>query len=148
MGNLRNLLHGILAGTVVFAGYAAIAPGGAQATPARGITGTTLSAFTSGNTDYALRELTIAPGGGTGWHFHDGNLYGVVRSGTLTHYDSSCAVDGTYGPGATIVEPSGHGYIHMGRNAGREPVVLDVLYVLPSGSPMFEDAPNPGCPFD
>ncbi|MFI9507824.1 cupin domain-containing protein [Nocardia sp. NPDC052566] len=144
---MRILLRGVLAGAVVLAGHAAIATGPAHATPAGGITATTLTAFTAGNTDYTLRELTIAPGGSTGWHFHDGNLYGVIRSGTLTHYDSSCKVDGTYGPGATIAEPSGHGYTHMGRNIGTEPVVLDVLYVLPKGSPLFEDAPNPGCPF-
>jgi hypothetical protein len=37
--------------------------------------------------------------------------------------------------------------VHIGRNLGTTPVVLDVLYVDPAGSPLSEDAPNPGCPF-
>jgi hypothetical protein len=37
--------------------------------------------------------------------------------------------------------------VHIGRNEGSVPVVLDVLYVLPHGSPFSEDAPNPGCDF-
>ena len=43
-----------------------------------------LSQTTLGGKDDILREITIDPGGSTGWHWHDGNLFGVVRQGTLT----------------------------------------------------------------
>jgi len=33
--------------------------------------------MTIGTTEYALREITIAPGGRTGWHYHDGPVYGL-----------------------------------------------------------------------
>jgi oxalate decarboxylase/phosphoglucose isomerase-like protein (cupin superfamily) len=70
-----------------------------------------------------------------------------VVQGTLTHNESDCAVDGVYRAGDTLVEPSGAGHVHIGRNLGATPLVLDVLYIDPAGSPLSEDAPNPGCGF-
>ena len=125
----------------------AIAPT-AHATPSEGITGVIISRTTIGDTDYVLREITIAPGGSTGWHYHDGTLYAVIRQGELSHYDSTCESDMTGGPGTPIVERSGPGNVHIERNLGTEPQILDVLYVLPAGSPLSVDAPNPGCPFN
>ncbi|MEU7145386.1 cupin [Nocardia sp. NPDC046473] len=119
----------------------------ASATPTTGVEATTLAETTVAGTHYILRELTLQPGATTGWHYHDGPLYAVVRNGILSHYDSSCTVDGTHGPGHTIIEPSGPGYIHIGRNQGSQPVVLDVLYTLPVGAPPSRDVPNPGCSF-
>jgi len=125
----------------------AAAPATAQATPSSGVTGVIQLTTTIGNRDYILRKITIAPGGSTGWHFHDGTLYAVVEGGTLTHNESNCAVDGVFHTGDTIVEPSGSGHVHIGRNLGTTPVVLEVLYVDPAGSPLSEDAANPGCGF-
>jgi len=119
----------------------------AQGTPSSGVTGVIQLKTTIGNRDYILRKITIAPGGSTGWHFHDGTLYAVVEGGALTHNESNCAVDGVFHTGDTIVEPSGSGHVHIGRNLGTTPVVLEVLYVDPAGSPLSEDAANPGCGF-
>lgn len=110
------------------------------------MTGTTLAQTTVGDTDYTVREITIAPGGSTGWHYHDGVLFAMVRRGVLNHYDSGCDLDGTYSAGAVFAESPGVGQVHIGRNLETEPLVLDVLYVLPIGSPLSEDAPDPGCP--
>lgn len=134
------------------AGVAALALTGsttaaAHATPPTGITGVILSQNTIGGMDYILREITIAPGGSTGWHYHDGTLYAVIRQGQLFHYDANCGQDGSGGPSG-FVERAGIGNIHIERNLGTEPQILDVLYVLPTGSPLSEDAPNPGCPFE
>ncbi|MBY8882108.1 cupin domain-containing protein [Streptomyces sp. PLK6-54] len=122
-------------------------PATAHATPASGVSAVVLAQQTVGGKDYILREITLQPGGSTGWHYHDGTLYAYVRQGTLTHSDHTCATDGTYAAGTAFVEPSGPGRVHIGRNLGTTPVVLDVLYVDPAGSPLSEDAPNPGCPF-
>jgi quercetin dioxygenase-like cupin family protein len=123
-------------------------PAEAGATPTHGITGVILARTTIGGTDYILRELTIAPGGSTGWHYHDGPVYGIVRQGVVSHYDATCRSDMRGGPGSVIVEQAGSGHVHIERNEGTEPQVLDVLYTLPAGSPLAEDAPNPGCPFN
>jgi hypothetical protein len=56
-------------------------------------------------------------------------------------------VDGVYNAGDTIVEPAGADHVHIGRNLGQTPVILEVLYVDPVNKPPAEDAPNPGCLF-
>jgi quercetin dioxygenase-like cupin family protein len=125
----------------------ALVPGIANATPSYGVSGVIISKVTVGGKDYILRQITVQPGGSTGWHYHDGTLYAFVHSGTLTHTMSDCVTTETYSQGATFIEPSGANHVHIGRNLGTTPVVLDVLYVDPAGSPLSEDAPNPGCSF-
>jgi quercetin dioxygenase-like cupin family protein len=126
---------------------AALMPTVASATPAYGVTGVILSQTTVGGEDYILRQITIQPGGSTGWHYHDGTLYAVVEQGTLTHTESDCKTTDTYRQGAFFIEHSGASNVHIGRNLGTTPVVLDVLYVDPAGSPLSESVPNPGCSF-
>ena len=134
------------------AGIAALAllgvtTGVADATPPSGVTAKILYQTTVGGKDYILREITLAPGGTTGWHWHDGTLYALVKSGTLTHTMADCTTTEVYSTGATFIEESGSDHVHIGRNLGSAPLVLDVLYVDPAGSPLSEDAPNPGCSF-
>lgn len=130
-----------------------VVPSAALATPGSGVTGTTLAKGTSedglkiktsGRTDVVVRTITIAPGGSTGWHYHPGQVLGVVQSGTLTRTLSDCEVETTTA-GQSIVEPAGPGHVHIGRNLGTEPVVLYVTYFLPEGAPLSVDAPDPGC---
>jgi quercetin dioxygenase-like cupin family protein len=124
----------------------ALVPGVANATPSRGVTATILAEWTAGDTDYVVREITVQPGGSTGWHFHDGTLYAVIKQGTLTRTMSDCTTTFTHPAGTTLVEEPVH--VHIGRNLGTTPTVLVVLYVNPAGAPPAEDAPNPGCDFD
>ncbi|MBJ8342727.1 cupin [Antrihabitans sp. YC3-6] len=119
--------------------------GTAAATPSSGVTAQILGQVTIADKDYILRQITIAPGGTTGWHFHDGTLYALITSGTLSHYKSDCSVDGIYNAGATLVEPSGPGHVHIGNNSATTPLVLQVVYVNPAGSPLSEDAAAPSC---
>lgn len=124
------------------------AAGSASATPSIGVEARILSQSTLDGQDFITKELTIAPGGSTGWHWHPGQVYGVIRAGTLTHYGSDCEVDGVYPTGGTITEQSGTGYIHLGRNLGPDPLVMWVGYIDPAGSPQANPVPNPGCPFE
>jgi len=125
----------------------------ATATPSSGISAVTfaegdipagLVPFVPAGVHVAVREITIAPGGTTGWHYHDGQLIGLIRAGTLTHPGSDC-VPTIYNAGDIIKEPAGQDNTHVGRNVGNVPVVLDVLYLIPLGKPLFEDAPAPAC---
>ncbi|GHE72494.1 cupin domain-containing protein [Streptomyces capitiformicae] len=142
---MRAIHRFTLAGVAAFS--LALLPGTANATPSSGVSATILAQTTVGGKDYILREITIQPGGSTGWHYHDGTLYAVVKEGTLTRTESDCTTNHTHKPGNTIVEPSGADHVHIGRNLGTSPVVLDVLYVNPAGSPLAQDAANPGCSF-
>jgi quercetin dioxygenase-like cupin family protein len=124
---------------------AVMVPTMAQATPSSGVSARIIYQVTAGHTDFVLREITIQPGGSTGWHWHDGTLFGRVEAGTLTHTDADCTTVATYRAGQGIVEPSGAGNVHIGRNLGPTPLVLEVLYVNPAGAPLAEDAADPGC---
>ncbi|MFI9006037.1 cupin domain-containing protein [Actinosynnema sp. NPDC053489] len=142
---MRNAVRTCMA---VLAVVAALVPApAASATPGTGVTGVTLFRHVVGDREYVVREVTIAPGGATGWHYHPGSVLGRVRAGTLTHHRADCSVDGVYHRGEVISEASGAGYTHLGRNLGSEPLVLEVLYATPVGSAPAVDAPNPGCPF-
>jgi quercetin dioxygenase-like cupin family protein len=123
-----------------------VVAGTANATPGVGVTSRLISQNSANGKDYIIREITLAPGGSTGWHYHDGTLYAHVREGTLTHTASTCKQDGLYKKDDLFTEPSGSQHVHIGRNLGKSPVVLDVLYVDPVGKPLSEDAPNPTCP--
>jgi len=128
------------------AGLILLFPTPAVATPSVGVTGTVLATATIGGNDYVLREITIQPGGTTGWHWHDGTLFGYVKSGTLTHEMADCRTVERYTAGRGLREDSGADKVHRGVNIGTTPVVLDVLYVDPHGAPLSENALDPGCP--
>jgi len=89
-----------------------------------------------------VREVTIAPGGSTGWHYHPGAVVAVVKSGTLTRTLHDCSTEVT-SAGTAIVEPAGRAHSHNGRNLGTEPVVLVATYLLPAGQPLSQEIPEP-----
>ncbi|QNE78023.1 cupin domain-containing protein [Streptomyces finlayi] len=141
----------LVAACVVALGFV---PTAATATPGSGVTGTVVAKGTSvgklkvaspkGRADVTFRMITIEPGGSTGWHTHAGQLIAVVKSGTLTRTLSDCSVEVTPA-GTSFIEPSGAGHRHIGHNAGTEPVVLWVTYLLPEGHPLSDDAEAVDC---
>ncbi|MCX5378986.1 cupin domain-containing protein [Streptomyces sp. NBC_00091] len=92
--------------------------------------------------DLTGREVVIAPGGCTGWHYHHVPLMAVVKSGTLTRILSDGTVE-VHPEGATFVEPEGAANVHLGRNLGSEPVVLQVTCALTEDDPWSVPAPAP-----
>ena len=122
-------------------------PARSVATPANGVNSREVSQSTQGDKDFIIRDITIDPDGSTGWHWHDGTLIGAVKQGTLTHYAANCLIDGVYNPGDPVTEPAGPEHVHIGRNLGTAPVILEVIYINPAGQPLARDAANPGCPF-
>ncbi|MEV3929654.1 MULTISPECIES: cupin domain-containing protein [unclassified Streptomyces] len=132
-----------------------LVPAAAIATPGSGVSGTVVAKGTSegrlkvktpkGRTDVTFREITVQPGGSTGWHTHSGQLIVVVKSGTLTRTLHDCSVQVTPA-GTSFIEPSGAGRRHTGHNLGTEPVVLWVTYLLPEGSELSYDADAADCP--
>lgn len=132
---------------------ATFSPAVAGATPPSGVTADTLahvsfpllpgSAEIAG-TDVTVRKITIAPGGTTGWHFHDGPVYAYVETGVLTRTLHDCSRV-TTPAGQTIAEEVGGDHVHEGVNLGNVPVVLYAAYIEPPGKPFAEDAPAPEC---
>lgn len=116
----------------------------ATATPPSGVTAETLFQTELAGAEFTVRRIVIAPGGTTGWHYHDGPVYAYVESGTLTRVMHDCATDVT-GAGGFVVEDVGSDHPHEGINASSGPLVLFAAYVEPPGDPYAEDAADPGC---
>jgi hypothetical protein len=132
---------------VLLTAAAALVAPAAVATPAVNVDSVVINQSTVDGVDYITRRITIAPGGSTGWHYHDGRVFGVIRQGTLTHNKADCTVDGVFPAGAPITEESGPDNVHIGRNLEPIPLVLWVVYVGPAGTPLSVDAPDPSCAF-
>src|SRR5260370_3417503 len=99
--------------------------------------------------DVVVRQLTMAPGGSTGWHSHPGPTIVIVQQGALSFYEASdptCTAQ-TFAAGQGFVETPGD--VHIARNEGTTPVVLVVTFLdVPVGGAFRIDAPTPGnCPF-
>ena len=100
--------------------------------------------------DTLIQQVIIAPAGHTGWHTHPGPVVVLVKSGTLSFYDSedpTCTVR-TYSAGEAFVD-SGQGHVHIARNEGSENLELWATYFdVPADGIFRIDAPDPGnCPF-
>ncbi len=121
---------------------ATFTPATASATPPINLDSVVISQSTVDGIDYITRRITIQPGGSTGWHRHDGQVFAVVREGTLTRTMANCTEEVTNPDGGITEQP---GDVHVGRNLGPVPVVAWVLQIAPAGTPWAIDVPSPGC---
>src|SRR5215207_3018029 len=82
-----------------------------------------------GSADVALVQVTIEPGGTTGWHHHPGVVLVSVAAGTVTEYDEQCE--------QTVIQ-AGEGFVesrdevHIVHNEGSVPAVLYVTFIVPT----------------
>lgn len=94
--------------------------------------------------------FTVQPGGHSGWHTHPGPALFTVSSGTLTMYegdDPSCAAQ-LFPAGTGSIEADDSEHIHMLRNETGSIAETIVTFLVPVGSPIRDDLPDPGtCPF-
>jgi quercetin dioxygenase-like cupin family protein len=99
--------------------------------------------------DTAYQQLTIPPGGYTGWHTHPGPTFVAVAEGqgTLYHAMAGCP-SVKYAVGAGFMQPPTE--VHNMRNEGSTPLVLWAFYALPPGTANAAiriDQPQPAeCP--
>jgi quercetin dioxygenase-like cupin family protein len=136
---------------------AAVYGGTVLATPPSGLTQVPLSRGTNASdgiiplqvgTDVAMAQITVDPGGSSGWHSHPGGAIIVVQTGTLTVYrsvGSRCQAT-TYSAGQAFIERSGE--VDQVVNTGTVPYVLFVTFPrVPQGDSARIDEPDPGtCP--
>ncbi len=101
-----------------------------------------------------VQQITIGPGGHTGWHSHPGPVVVVVTAGTLTFYSSEdpACTPRTYVAGPAFID-HGQGHVHIARNESTtENLELWATYFdvppPPPANSFRIDAPPPGnCPF-
>ena len=90
-----------------------------------------------------VARLTVEPGGSTGWHFHDGPIMVVVKTGALTLYDADCRRQ-QYTAGQAFLDPAvGPRHAHIARNEGTEPVEAWVTFLLPADATSRVDVSEP-----
>jgi len=99
-------------------------------------------------TDVAMAQITVDPGGSSGWHSHPGGAIIVVKTGTLNVYRSvggQCQTE-TYSTGQAFIERPGE--LDNVLNMSSSPYVLYVTFPrVPSSVSPRTDEPNPGtCP--
>lgn len=98
------------------------------------------------NTDIQVRSAIASPGSYSGWHTHPGPVILVIKTGTLTVYDSS---DPSCRP---TVYPAGSAFFegstpHNVRNEGTVTVEYGTIYFVPAGGPTRIEADfPPNCP--
>ena len=98
--------------------------------------------------DVAVAQITVGPGGSSGWHSHPGGAIVVVQQGSLTVYRSvgrECQST-TYTAGQAFIERPGE--VNQVINASSDPYVLYVTFPrVPQGAYARTDEPDPGtCP--
>jgi quercetin dioxygenase-like cupin family protein len=153
----RKLTQTIITVAIVALAFAGVAVFKARATPPSGLTnvplarGTDVSAGTIPlrvGTDVAMAQITVDPGGSSGWHSHPGGAIIIVKQGSLTVYRSigSQCESTTYGAGQAFIERPGE--VDQVINTGAGPYVLFVTFPrVPQGDSARIDAPDPGtCP--
>src|SRR5438105_7076578 len=139
----RALLSAGLAWVVTAVTVAAtVAP--SWATPPSGLTNIPLARGTDTShgtlplrfgTDIAMSQITVNPGGSSGWHSHPGGAIIVVAQGTLTvyHAQGDACETTTYSPGQAFIERPGE--VDDVLNEGSSPYVLYVTFPrVPGGS--------------
>ena len=100
------------------------------------------------NTDIAVANIVVIPGGHSGWHYHPGPVLVVVKTGTITFYmgdDPTCSPQ-VHPAGTTFIENGG--MVGMARNEGAVDATVVATFFVPAGSPTRIDATAPGnCAF-
>jgi quercetin dioxygenase-like cupin family protein len=132
-----------------------LAPG--QATLPAGLTNTLLGQGTNtsagsipltSGTDVVMAQITVTPGGSSGWHSHPGGAIVVVQQGSLTVYDAmgTHCHTATYSAGQAFIERPDE--VMNVVNTGTVPYTLYVTFPrVPHGVSPRTDEPNPGtCP--
>lgn len=98
--------------------------------------------------EVVVQQITIAPGGTTGWHSHPGPVVVVVKTGALTFVDANqgACIETTYPAGSAFVDP-GQGHAHSAFNRGTENVDLIATYfdVPVGGSPRIDQPAASAC---
>ena len=101
--------------------------------------------------DTVIQQVVFEPQGFTGWHSHPGPAIALVKSGTLTLFDSddpSCTGK-TYTAGQAFIDHGqGHGHL-AGNPSATERAELWITYFdVPPGAAPRVDQPGPSsCPF-
>jgi hypothetical protein len=95
-------------------------------------------------------KFTVQPGGDGGWHTHPGPAVFTVSAGTLTMYegDDPTCTPRLFPAGTGSIEADTIDHYHLLRNETDTVAETIVTFLLPVGSDLRTDLPDPGhCSF-
>ena len=145
----------------------AVARGTAEAFHIRSTDGFDVEIKTKDNTDIAVANVVVAPGGTSGWHSHPGPVLVIVKTGTITFYragkhggqngddengnngkDAPTCSRTVYPMGSAFVEVPAPGHVMLAKNEGSTEATVTATYFAPPGAALRIDQPAPGgnCP--
>ena len=95
--------------------------------------------YTNGPTTFRVLDVTLVPGGHTGWHSHPAILLSNMISGSIEWYDVHCNKH-VYNAGDSWTENTA---IHDVQNVGTTNARFMITYVIAKGQPRRIDQPAP-----
>src|SRR6516165_10249651 len=154
---MKRAIRGALLSVGLASVVTAVTVAPSRATPPSGLTNILLARGTDTShgtiplrfgTDVAMAQITVDPGGSSGWHSHPGGAIIIVKEGALTVYSPvgrQCRIT-TYSAGQAFIERPGE--VDDVLNTGTIPYVLFVAFPrVPRGESARTDQPDPGtCP--
>jgi hypothetical protein len=146
----------------------AVARGNAGAFHIRSTDGFDVEIKAKDNTDIAVSNVVVAPGGSSGWHSHPGPVLVIVKTGTITFYragkhggqngddengdnqkgHAARCTRTDYPAGSAFVEVPAPGHVMLAKNEGSTEATVTATYFAPPGAALRIDQPAPGgnCP--
>ena len=99
--------------------------------------------------EVVVQQITLGPGGSTGWHSHPGPVVVVIQSGSflLKHVDHGTCIEQRFAAGDAFVD-HGQGRVHIGLNPSTTTsVTLYATYfdVATAGAFRLDAAAPAGC---
>lgn len=164
--SVRSPIAVAAAAVTLVAAVMALTAAPSSATPPSGLTNVPLARGTDTShgtiplqfgTDVAMVQITVAPGGSSGWHSHPGGAIVIVEQGSLTTYHAVGTDRGSdgrggrqprceatsYTAGQAFIERPGE--VDDVLNTGSGPYILYVTFPrVPPGGTTRIDQPDPG----
>ena len=97
--------------------------------------------LTTGPSNFIVQDVTILPGGHTGWHSHPGILLSSVMEGSIEWYNSKCEKQ-VYNAGDSLTETT---ETHFVNNPAAVNARFMVTYIIAKGQASRIDQPAPAC---
>jgi quercetin dioxygenase-like cupin family protein len=88
---------------------------------------------TKGPVDIVIADVTFAALASAGWHSHPGPVFVVIKTGTLSVWDESCAKH-TYGPGSSFFEPGPEASLLVKNESETTEATVSATFIVPPGT--------------
>ena len=86
-----------------------------------------------GPVEIVVADVSFPALASAGWHSHPGPVFVVVKTGTLSVWDTSCAKH-TYGPGSSFFEPGPESSLLVKNESATVAVTVSATFIVAPGT--------------